>query len=196
MKVLIAVPTFETICPETFRSLWALKSSAHEVDFEFVKGYDCARARNKIGEMARKRGYEYVLMLDSDMEIPRDALEKLTEFPVDVCLGVSPKKNTATGETTLFKSGTADFTEVWHYDELPDGVNRMTVRGGGFGCVLIRTELFNQLEYPWFQYTCYPNGSVLSEDLYFCEGARLKGFKVEADLRVRCGHLTRKMQYE
>ena len=50
MKILIAVPTFETIYPDTYKSIFDLDKGDHEVLFEFVRGYDCATARNSIAQ--------------------------------------------------------------------------------------------------------------------------------------------------
>ena len=46
-KILIAIPTFENIMPETFKSIYDLDPCGNELSFEFVKGYDCARARSE-----------------------------------------------------------------------------------------------------------------------------------------------------
>ena len=40
MKILIAVPTFETIQPEVFKAIYELRPAGHELSFDFVKGYD------------------------------------------------------------------------------------------------------------------------------------------------------------
>ena len=61
MRILIAIPTFETIQPEVFKAVYDLHSAGHELSFDFVKGYDCAVARNKISVLA-KGTYDYVLM--------------------------------------------------------------------------------------------------------------------------------------
>ncbi len=42
-KILIAIPTFENIMPETFKSIYDLDPCGNELSFEFVKGYDCAK---------------------------------------------------------------------------------------------------------------------------------------------------------
>ena len=194
MKVLVAVPTFETITPETFRSIYNLQRGEHEVSFDFVKGYDCAKARNEIAKKAMEGGYDAVLMVDSDMIVPEDALIKMTEIPADIVLGCYPRKNTRKGEVELFKLGHADFVNRYTYEELPSEP-RIQVKGGGFGCALVRTVLFKQLPYPWFKYTLYNNGTHLSEDLYFCHCANSAMIKVMADTRVRCGHLTRMFIY-
>ena len=48
-KILIAVPTFENIKPECFKSIYNLiNPKDYLLYFDYVKGYDCARARNEI----------------------------------------------------------------------------------------------------------------------------------------------------
>ena len=89
MNILIAVPTFENIDPETFKSIYNQKSK-HSLSFEYVRGYDCTIARNKIARLAKN--YDYVLMVDSDIILPSDAVELLTQDNPDFCVGVYPAK--------------------------------------------------------------------------------------------------------
>lgn len=194
MKILIAVPTFETIQPEVFKSIYDLRPAGHDLAFDFVKGYDCAVARNRIGKMAQEGGYDYVLMVDSDTIIPPDALELMLDTPVDICLGVCPRKNTSEKKTAMIKFGDNSYHDSYFYPELPDGKTR--IRGGGFACALVRSYVFTALDYPYFQYVTNADGSTLSEDFYFCQNAALMGFDVWMDPRVRCGHLARYYQYE
>lgn len=200
MKILAAVPTFETIMPECFRSIFHMaQETDHDVDFEFVKGYDCAKARNEI--VLKARDHDYVLMIDSDVIVPADALDLLIEGEPDVCLGLYPVKNTVKGEAEIFKLGGKDFTDRYTYEEIDrrralTGAGRIEVKGGGMGCALIRVAVFDRLQFPWFKYVTHPDGRILSEDLWFCGHLGLAGLKVYADLRVRCGHATRGFQYE
>lgn len=181
--------------PETFQSIWNLDKGEHQVDFRYIKGYDCAKARNEIGKLAQLGFYDYVLMVDSDMILPEDALQKLCEIPGDVILGCYPKKGTKDGCVELFKLGHKDFEEFWYYNELPEEP-RLPVMGGGFGCAFINVNLFFDLPYPWFKYVVYDNDSVLSEDLYFCDLARKFKKKIFADTRIRCGHCYKDFHYE
>lgn len=194
MSILIAVPTFETIMPETFKSIYGLRSTKYAPRFDFVKGYDCARARNMIAQEALDEGHEYVLMVDSDMIIPSDALDHLLDPAVDICFGLYPQKNNRQKKVELFKPGGPDFVNRFTFDELTN--ERVQVKGAGFGCALIRTEVFRQLPFPWFKFVTYNDGSILSEDLYFCSEAGKHGYTLWADPRVRCGHAARYFQFE
>lgn len=193
MKILIAVPTFENIQPEVFKAIYNLKSK-HELVFDFVKGYDCAVARNNIGKITLANGYDYVLMVDSDTIIPPDTLDLMLDPPVDVCLGVCPRKNTKEGKTAIVKIGDVSYHDNYYYSELPK--ERVRVKGGGFACALVKASVFSQLDYPWFQYVTNADYSTLSEDYYFCQNAEMYGVDVWMDPRVKCGHLARYYQYE
>lgn len=196
MKILIAVPTFETIEPEVFKAIYDLHPAGHDLTFDFVKGYDCAGARNQIGLMAQEGGYDYVLMVDSDTIIPPDTLELMLEDPVEICLGVCPRKNTSEKKTAIIKLDAANYgdTGSYYYQELPG--EKTKIRGGGFACALVKTNVFTRMDYPYFQYTQTADGSSLSEDFYFCQLARMFDYNIWMDPRVRCGHLARYYQYE
>ena len=193
MRILIAIPTFDTIQPEVFKAVYDLRNAGHELSFDFVKGYDCAVARNKISVLA-KGTYDYVLMVDSDTIIPPDTLELMLDTDVDICLGVCPRKNTKEGETAMVKMTDMSYRDFYHYDELP--AEKTEVKGGGFACALIKTTVLTALDYPYFQYVTNEDCSTFSEDFYFCQHARLYGYQIIMDPRVKCGHLARYYQYE
>lgn len=193
MKILIAVPTFDHIEPEVFKAIYKLKSE-HELFFDFVRGYDCAQARNEIGKIAQAGDYDYVLMVDSDTLIPPDAIDLMLDPPVDICLGVCPRKNTKDGKSAIIKKGSTSYHDSYYYRELPE--ERTLVKGGGFACALVKTTVFTQIDYPYFQYVTNEDWSTLSEDYYFCQQAEMFGIDIWMDPRVRCGHLARYYQYE
>lgn len=194
MKILIAVPTFETIQPEVFKAIYDIKKGEHEVDFDFVKGYDCAIARNEIGKLVQARHYDYVLMVDSDTLVPPDVLDIMLEDPVDVCLGVCPRKNTKDGKTAIVKLGSESYHDNYYYSDLP--TEKTKIKGGGFACAMIKAYVFTQLDYPWFQYVTNEDWSTLSEDYYFCMLCGLFGVDIYVEPKVKCGHLARYYQYE
>lgn len=198
--ILIAVPTFENILPETFKSIYDLKGE--DTCFEYVRGYDCANARNRIAQIAIDRGAEYVLMVDSDMVIPSDALTNMLSDNCDVVLGYCPRREDSyTGQTCIYKQGWFSYVDESRFTvkELRNlkraGWNTVAVHGGGMACALIKTDVFKRLSYPWFKWVDYPSGEVLSEDLYFCSRCGEESIPVHVDTRVGCGHQMRHIQF-
>lgn len=188
MKVLVAVPTFEHVETDTFSSIYSLDTSGHCVQLTFVKGYGAARARNLIADIAVEGNHDAVLMVDSDMVIPQNALKILATTGADVSLGVYPRKGEP-DRVELFRVGERDFTDRNRFSigDIPHGP--FEVKGGGFGCAFVKTSVFERMARPWFRYVEYESGAVLSEDVSFCLRAREAGLKTVADGRVMCGHI-------
>ena len=202
MKIFIAVPTYENITPDTFKSIYGLDKGGHWCVFDFVRGYDCAAARNRIAQQTLDEQADYVLMVDNDITLPSDALVNLLEQPVDVCLGYYAHRNAANvyaGKTNACRLGEFNYTQQIpgaEFKTLADqGKTRMQIHGGGLGCALIRADVFRRLPYPWFKWVNYPDGGVLSEDLYFCDICGKNGIPVYVDTRTGCGHLMRHVQW-
>ena len=197
MKILIAVPTYESIHPETFKSIYGLDKCGHWVVFDYSMGYDVATARNNIGNQAKNESADFVLMVDNDIRLPSEALRYLLEEPVDVCLGFYAHRwgNVFDGRTNVCRLGEFNYTDMYKMDELrtlrENGVKREKIHGGGLGCALIRTDVFNRIAFPYFQWTHYQDGNVLGEDLNFCQRCVELNIPIYVDPRVGCGHLFR-----
>lgn len=211
-KILIAVPTFETIYPDTYKSIWEVDKDGLDVAFDSVRGYDVATARNRIAQMALDMNMDYVLMVDNDVVLPKNALKTLLEDAREVNLGFYAHRDTDNvyrGKTCICKLYKPDGTEYYHYpleseysaEEMREmaeaGTGKIEVHGGGMGCALIHTSVFRIAGYPWFDWVNYgdANRGMLSEDLYFCSLCRASGIRIYADVRVGCGHLLRHVQW-
>ena len=210
MKILIAVPTFENIYPDTFKSIYDLDTSGHDVIFEFVRGYDCATARNRIAQMALDKKTDYVLMVDNDVVLPKDALINLTDDLKDVCLGFYAHRdsdNIYRGRTCVCKLLDENGARYFNYPleseytatelaEMKDkGEYKVRIHGGGMGCAFIKTSLFEKINYPWYDWVNYKGRGMLSEDLYFCEQCKANSILIYTDTRVNCGHMLRHVQF-
>lgn len=212
MKILVAVPTFESIYPDTFKAIYGLARGEHELAFNFIRGYDCATARNRIAQSALDEGADYVLMVDNDVVLPADALLNLTEDLKEVCLGYYAHRDTDNiyrGRTCVCRLFSKEGHKYFNYpleseytaEELhklrDEGTYKLQIHGGGMGCAFIKVDLFNQFEYPWYDWVNYKdnNRGMLSEDLYFCEKCKKHGVKVWTDTRVACGHMLRHLQW-
>lgn len=211
MRILIAVPTFENITPDTFKALWDLDKGSHQCDFQFVRGYDCATARNRIAQLTLDGGYDFVLMVDNDVTPPRDALLNLLSHDVGFVSGYYLHRNNdnkPSESTCVCRLYQPDGEPYFNYpleSEYTGGELRemaaaghylIRIHGGGMGCALVKAEVFRALPYPWFDWVNYSdnNRGMLSEDLYFCENMRVHGIDRHADTRVACGHLFRRIE--
>ena len=210
-RVLIAVPTFENITPDTYKALWDMGKQEHQCLFDFVRGYDCATARNNIARRALEVRADYVMMVDNDVTPPHDALECLISHGVDVVSGYYMHRasdNASTNRACVCRLKKPDGTLYFHYpmeseytaEELREKRSRgeylVQIHGGGMGCILIKTSVFDALPYPWFKWVDWGEGrGMLSEDLYFCGSLKNEGIPIYVDTRVSCGHLMRRIEH-
>lgn len=212
MRILIAIPTFENIYPDTFRSVYGLDTGEHEMLFDFVRGYDCATARNNIAQMSLDEKADYVLMVDNDVVLPTDALKNLLDNPKDVCLGYYAHRdsdNLYHGRTCICRLYQPDGKKYFNYpieseytgkemiNFRKNGQYKIEIHGGGMGCALIKTDVFKRISYPWYDWVNYKTEKrgMLSEDLYFCEQCKKKNIPIFTDTRVACGHMMRHVQW-
>lgn len=200
MRVLIEVPTFDgKMEPETVQSLWRLDRCGHDVDLRVRFGYGVAMARNRGADHALSSGYDWLFAVDADVSLPTDALANLLEHDTDVCLGYYRNRwsNSDDPKTCLVPLG-SDWTARHSVAELramrESGIHTLRVNGGGMGCALVRTSVFERISFPWFEWHDWGRGSKsLGEDVDFCIKCERAGIPIYADTRVACGHRFRRM---
>ena len=191
-KILIAVPTFENIKPECFKSIYGLtRPEGYNLYFDYVAGYDCAKARNLIAKNSMAGNYDYVLMVDSDIQLQNDTLIKLMECDSDIALGWYYRKRTKTDQTIIYTFG-KDFNDnncIKGQTMIHEVPRPIDIKGGGLGIALIKVNVFSKLQYPYFKFVTYPNDTVLSEYLYFCNLASENGFNIKCNPSVKGNHI-------
>ena len=214
MRILIEVPTYDgSISQATWQSLWRLDRCGHTVDCKPRTGYGCDMARNRIAADALNARYDFVMMVDNDIALPTDALRNLLEHDVDFAMGYYLNRYSR-GEnryTTLYKPGWGwtmfDAAELKQLRE--QGTYRIPVKGGGMGCALLRTSVFEGLQFPWFKWTDIDHEEYLAQDAYsctdkfqsggedinFCNSCHDAGIEIIADTRVACGHEFREVKW-
>lgn len=186
-KILVAIPTAKYIEVETFKSLWDLDvPEGYELDFRYSFGYSISQIRNLISEWAKS--YDYLLSLDSDIVLPKDALTKMIAADKDVISGLYIQRipNTHTLEVYMDTRG-GGCTNIPYHLIQNRGISE--IAACGMGAALIKSEVFRRMQYPHFFYqeSLTIEGTV-SEDVYFCKKARDAGFTIWADPSIKCDH--------
>ena len=107
-------------------------------------------ARNMIVMNALKNGADYVFFLDTDMEVPRDIIYRLWKHDKDIASGIyQSRRGGGSFFVFIYDKMTKMFSNIkmikWNEPLIKcDGV--------GTGCVLIKCDVFNKIERPWFFY--------------------------------------------
>lgn len=185
-QILIAIPTAKYIEPETFKSIYDLIiPTGYETTFQTFYGYNVEQVRNLIADWVVK-GYDYLFSVDSDITFPPHTLAQLLSHDKDVVSAVYRQRKE---EHVL---------ELWHKNGkniTKEELNKVTtplleIGGCGFGCVLVKKEVFGVIGYPQFKYhSAIDHKNTISEDAYFCNKARENGFLIHVDPKLLCGHI-------
>lgn len=181
-RILIGIPTAKYIEPETFKAIYDLEvPEGYETDFQFFYGYNIDQIRNLIAHWAQR--YDYLFSVDSDIVVPRDALRKMLAHDKDMVTGMYIQRIPGTHSLELYGFG----GRIPY--ELVKGQGLMEIDGCGFGCVLVKSEVFRAVGYPQFVYhSAIDHKDTISEDTDFCKKAKDKGFKIFVDSSIKCGH--------
>lgn len=196
MKVAICVPCRDTVM--TGFAFDLAKLCAYEGVTRCAKGGSLMiyqvpgtlifNQRERLAEEALKDGADAILWVDSDMRFPKDALEILLSrnlpivgvnattrrFPVKpTALDIDPETNDLVKVDSKGKTGLEQ------------------VMGVGFGMVLIKKEVFEAAQKPWFWFEQTDKGGIIGEDIYFCAKAFDVGYKtvIDHDLSMHIRHI-------
>lgn len=192
-KILIAVPCMDQLPAQFAHSLATLTSYGikdTQISIWFNLGSLIYTSRDQIAKKALIDEADLVMWFDSDMVFNPDTLQRLLKFidaGHDMVTGVYYRR-TPPFTPTVFKTmdinekGEATWTE---FDELPN--EPFEVAACGFGCVLMRTEMFVAV-FGKFGQMFTPVGSI-GEDIAFCWRARQCGYKIIADPSIGLGHV-------
>lgn len=193
-KILIAVPCMDQVPAQFAHSLSTLTSYGipdTEISIWFNLGSLIYTSRNEIAKRALSDGADLVMWFDSDMIFNPDTLKRLLHIidqGADMVTGIYYRR-TKPYTPTIFKTMEIDDkkeeAEWTEFESVPS--EPFEVAACGFGCVLMRTEMFVAV-FAKFGNMFSPIGNV-GEDIAFCWRARQCGYQIIADPTIGLGHV-------
>lgn len=186
-RVLIAIPTNKYIEPETMKSIYDLEiPEGYTTNFQYFYGYQIDQIRNLIAEWAKQ--YDYLLSVDSDIILPPDTLRKMIAADKDVISGLYIQRKPDRHILEVYRDDFGPTINIDYNDIKESGV--VEIAACGFGACLVKSEVIRAMEYPHFVYkSALDHANTVSEDVFFCQKARQKGFKIWADATILCEHV-------
>ena len=193
-KITLAIVTNRQVQPKTLQSLLELvHHSKHDLHFVVAtEGYTTAQGRIYCVVQAQKNKSGYMLFVDDDMILEKDALDRLLSHDKEI-VGVNAYSRTLPLSTTLMmmdeKGEYKDPSKHTEWEmRVPEEL--FEVLAVGTGVVLIKMEVFEKLKKPWFKFDMHKDGYMLKgEDAWFCSEARKAGYKIWADGSLKIGHI-------
>ena len=150
---------------------------------EMLIGGDWCSARNDLCRLLLESDKEYLWFMDDDHAFPKSMLTKLLahdkELVMPICL---TRTHPFTPVQYTSKVGPNQYLPIPMAGGRTDGL--VECEAGGAAGMLIHRRVVEAIPEPWFEY------ADRSEDIIFCEKAKVAGFKLWADLNCRLGHIT------
>ena len=146
------------------------------------------RARNELVRDAIEDGCDYILFIDSDILMPKGAIDKLIDMNVDIASGLYfAKAKPYLPVARVIKNTKHFYLEEFEYHTIID------VAGVGMGLCLIKSDVFKnpKITYPYFKFEWKndENGIYeVAEDLYFCDQAREAGYSIKLNTGILLEH--------
>ena len=140
-------------------------------------------ARNVLVEAFLETGKEWLLMVDTDMELPTDVVDRLKRHAspdrvVGALCFAFDRRSRGMAPTMYVGERLTPVTE-WEPGAL------VPVWSTGAACLLIHRDVFAKLERPWFRQST--DGSY-GEDQGFCMNLALAGIELAVDTSTVAGH--------
>lgn len=203
MKVLLFCPTYR-LEPETVDSIMRLDPAGHELHLHFTRWNPCGVGHYNIlyhyrraRDLVLAGGFDALLIVESDMIIPPDALRKLAAIEGDIALGLYVHRHWDTVQACrpnaqLWPRSANPTISAWvsdHPEQWRAAWGRVIqVAGSGLGCILIHRRVLESLQFRLHDF----GGKWIpaDADTYFHDDAANAGFSIFCDLSVVCGHKT------
>lgn len=204
-RVLIGITTAETVAHEVMESIYNLDVPENvEVVLRIIHAYNVADGRNDLVNIMFAENCDYLFFVDNDVILPKNALVDLYNMKWYFSVGTYPRKE----EDTL-KNPDPWTTLYWHEEAnktcyCPKFLPFSQLHAGyitpvdccGLGCALIKRELFQMIEQPWFFFAhegSPAQGNIdaycIGEDMWFCRKCIMAGVQIWAHGSVICGHV-------
>lgn len=165
-----------------------------------VFGKNVDQARNELASQSVLNDSRYVLFIDDDIVMPRDAVSRMIEImekdedeQIGAVTGDYLLKGIPAHSVHLQLDKEGIVTELSKLDT-PTRVEANWLIG--MGCCLVRTSVFRQIQWPWF--LCHnlkendaAQGGV-NEDAHFTEMLLNNGYKIIIARDIKCMHLDTK----
>lgn len=133
--------------------------------------------RQNLAQAALDIKSDYMLWLDSDIVCPSTtALRLLSHNEPIVCANYVRRQVPHKG-VAYEKIG--DWENPLPFDVQDDLVS---IEGIGMGCMLMKTDVLENLDLPYFDFTWTPvSNDWLGEDIYFCQKIKEAGYDIKVD---------------
>ena len=164
----------------------AIKGKYHESARERI-----IKSRNLLREKALN--YDYFLSLEQDVIPPEDIIQRMLKHNKEIITAIYFGYNIIKGEKKLVPfiwERTGKEKVKYIPAEKVMGEKLIEVGACGLGCILIHKNVLKDIEFR------YEKEKQSFDDMFFCQDANQKGYKIYADTSIKCRHLVKGWGWE
>lgn len=125
----------------------------------------------------------HILFVDYDVLPRHNTLKKLLEHDKDIISGVYPAVQKFNISWCLSRDKAF---QLMGFQDLPN--NPFKVHVACNGMLLVKMEVFDKIEWPYWKTEYFTTGVREGADIYFFEKAAAAGYDVWVDPKLKCGH--------
>lgn len=185
MKILIVVPTASDKPDWRFvESFYGLRAPVDSEKIKIPKSTIHVAREMAVTKMM-KENFDCLLFVDDDMEFKPDLLERLLSHDAPIVSAMAFKRVHPYTPCFYEKCEMTDkgvYLKPYEFDEIPK--EPFEVEACGAACMLIRREVFEKIQYPWFLPLPFTG-----EDISFCLQAKKAGIPILIDPAPIVGHI-------
>jgi hypothetical protein len=145
--------------------------------------------RNNIVDKALSVGSTHLLMCDVDQVYHPETITRLLSRQLPI-VGALVHRRYPPFDSLMLQKVEIDERRNGYVpiDEWKEG-ELVEVDATGGGCLMFEMSVFRKMPRPWFKEQRNPDGSVLGEDIGFCQELKAAGYRIFVDTSVPAGHL-------
>ncbi len=181
-RVAICIPSGDELKADFAMSLAGMVSvTKTKIGLCNAKSSIVAIGRNLLVGQAQEIKATHMLFLDSDMVFPVNTLDRLLSHKKDIVGCVYSRR-----VPPIFTMGSTRDGKTVHINS---GLHSMAMIPTG--CLLIKMSVFDKLDKPYFKGRIDDNGTIIGEDVEFCEQVIKAGYDIWCDVELspQIGHI-------
>lgn len=190
MKLAIGLPAVSDMVHTTFLDSWTLMVKPEFIycrpSFPAGPTSDICAIRNNLVQQALEDDVTRLLQLDTDQAYPSDLISKLLGHKLPI-VAAKVHRRYPPFDPILCRGTVDNFTMVLEEEWKKEKLVKVDATGGG--CILIDTNVFLDIEYPWYEYGKNKDGKIVGEDINFCLKAAKAGYEIFVDTSIQIDHM-------
>ncbi|MBI2105752.1 hypothetical protein HYT56_02860 [Candidatus Woesearchaeota archaeon] len=145
-------------------------------------------SRDILREEAIQGNYNFLLSLEQDVIPPKDIIENLLKHKQDIvsALYFMPNNTSLIPMLAIKEKNQYGYVPFNYADK---NNNTIKVNYAGLGCILISRRVLEKIEFRIDEKPGF-------DDWFFCKDAEKEGFKIFADLSIKCKHLIKNRPWD